>query len=110
MSPRVHRPAPLGDLASTFWPGYGQGQGQKTSDPRSLACNFSGAQLLAKLEHEMSRAQSATVTKVLPPPTAAETSDEQVIIRHFPDLYGYRGSRLSHKEYIFYIGNLRLYI
>ena len=48
---------------------------------------FPGAQLLAKLEHEMSRANSATVTKMLPVTrTKTPGKDEEVIIKHFPDL------------------------
>ena len=58
--------------------------------------------MLAKLEHEMSRAKIATVTKVLPLPSAKSSEDDDVIIKHFADLYGYRGPRQSHKDlYIF---------
>ena len=69
-----------------------------------MSVAFPGAQLLAKLEHEVSKAKSATVIKVLPRPGASESATEDVIIKHFPDLYGYRG---THKDsYIQYFYNI----
>ena len=57
---------------------------------RSVA--FPGAQLVHRLEHEMSSTAKSTVTKLLPPPKdATEDASNEVIIRHFPDLYGFRG-------------------
>ena len=57
---------------------------------RSVA--FPGAQLVQRLEHEMSSTAKSTVTKILPTPkTATEETTDDVIIRHFPDLYGFRG-------------------
>ena len=81
---------------ATFWHPQDVTNAEFQRTWRSVA--FLGSQLLAKLEHEMSKAKSATVTKVLPRPSAAESRTEDVIIRHFPDLYGYRGPRHSHKE------------
>ena len=72
---------------------------------RSVA--FPGAQLLARLELEMSKTQSSTVTKVLPPSKATECDNDDVIIRHFPDLYGYRGPRDTHQDCHSFFGWVR---
>ena len=63
-----------------------------------MSVAFPGAQLLARLEHEMGKSESASVTKMLPRPSGRDAATDEVIIRHFPDLYGYRGSRASHQE------------
>ena len=82
---------------STFWNPHDVTNAEFQRTWMTVA--FPGAQLLAKLEHEMSKATSATVTKVLPPPRAGETETEDVIIKHF---HGYRGPRHSHKD-VFYL-------
>lgn len=81
---------------ATFWHPQDVTNAEFQRTWRSVA--FPGAQLLAKLEHEMSKSNSATVRKVLPRPSASDSASEDVIIKHFPDLYGYRGPRDSHKD------------
>ena len=56
-----------------------------------MSCNFPGGQLVRRLEDEMERA-SNTVTKVIP---SFKEKDDIVMI-HFPDLYGYRGKHEDH--------------
>ena len=85
---------------ATFWHPQDVTNAEFQRTWRSVA--FPGAQLLAKLEYEMSTVKSATVTKVLPRPSASEAESEDVIIKHYPDLYGYRGPRDSHKD-VFYL-------
>ena len=43
---------------------------------------------------------------MLPLPSAKSTEDDDVIIKHFADLYGYRGPRQYHKELYIYIFNV----
>ncbi len=54
-----------------------RGISSKTTGP------FPGAQLLAEVERELSKAQSTTVTKVLPRRTAADPDAEDEIDRYF---------------------------
>ena len=64
---------------------------------------FPGSQLLQKLEDEKKNA-SGTVRKILPPIQSKKAATDEVIIKHFPDLYGYRGPRHSHKELCLFSG------
>ena len=71
----------------------------RTFQPRA----FPGAQLVRRLEDEMQRTSRSTVRKVLPSPSDEKSlQDTEIILRHFPDLYGYRGSLPENKE-VFYL-------
>ena len=59
---------------------------------------FPGAQLLAKLELEMSRVGTSSVRKVLPLPSTTKTGTDDIIVKHYPDLYGYRGPKDTHQD------------
>ena len=85
---------------ATFWHPQDVTNAEFQRTWRSVA--FPGSQLLAKLEHEMSKTTTASVTKVLPRSKTAAAADDDVVIRHFPDLYGYRGPRGTHKD-VFYL-------
>ena len=64
---------------------------------------FPGAQLLQRLEDEMQRTSSRPIRKVLPaPPETGKAKEEEVVLKHFPDLYGYRGC-LPHYKDVFYL-------
>ena len=66
-----------------------------------MSVAFPGVQLVERLESEMSRKEAGTVTKRLPAPKTTKDDSNDVVIRHFPDLYGYRGPRDSHKDVYF---------
>ena len=75
---------------ATFWHPQDVTNAEFQRTWRSVA--FPGAQLVQRLEHEMSTAATSSVTKILPTPkTTTEEATDEVIIRHFPDLYGFRG-------------------
>ena len=62
-----------------------------------MSCTFPGGQLVRRLEDEMQRANN-TVTKVIP----SSDAKDDVVMKHFPDLYGYRG-RLPEQEDVYYL-------
>ena len=57
------------------------------------AVDFSGRALVARLEAEQKQTLVRETTKVLPVPK--ETGHERRSVRHFDDLYGFRGSHLE---------------
>ena len=66
-----------------------------------MSIAFPGVQLVQREELEMSRKETGAVTKRLPAPKTTEDDSNDIIIRHFPDLYGYRGPRDSHADVYF---------
>ena len=74
---------------ATFWHPQDVTNAEFQRTWRSVA--FPGAQLVQRLELEMSKTKSTSVTKILPPSKTTEEDADEVIIRHFPDLYGFRG-------------------
>ena len=73
---------------SAFWDPHDVTNAEFQRTWQSVA--FPGAQLLAKLEQEMSKASTVPVKKILPLPKAAESSNDDVLIKHMLDLYGWK--------------------
>ena len=87
------RPAAEEFNLATFW---------HTQDPTNAEFQrtwrtvvFPGSQLLDKLEQEMGRASTGTVRKVL---ARKPPDSDDIVIRHFPDLYGFRGPQHTHQD------------
>ena len=54
--------------------------------------DFPGGSLVQRLEDEIKRSRAHTVQKVVQAPTRSQAKDACcLVLRHFPDLYGYRG-------------------
>ena len=63
-----------------------------------MSVSFPGAQLLSRLESEMRRVSSSAVKKVLPDIHNDDDHSYEIVIKHFPDLYGFRGMADTHKD------------
>ena len=55
--------------------------------------DFDGLQLLERSEAETKKLRGKTVQKIVPPRKKPKTQAGRVVLRHFPELYGYRGGR-----------------
>ena len=68
-----------------------------------MSATFPGGQLVKRLDDEMNRVAQRTAVKLLPVRVTAETKGEaDLVLRHFPDLYGYRGY-LPDYEAVYYL-------
>ena len=63
---------------------------------------FPGAQLVARLEEELKKTAKTSVRKVLIPPRSTLEKEKELFLRHFPDLYGFRGG-LPDNEAVYYL-------
>ena len=56
------------------------------------SANFPGGQLVKRLDDEMNRIAERTAVKLLPVHVKSEKiGDDDLVLKHFPDLYGFRG-------------------
>ena len=57
-----------------------------------MSANFPGGQLVKRLDDEMNRTAERTAVKLLPVHVKSEKlGEDDLVLKHFPDLYGYRG-------------------
>ncbi len=69
-----------------------------------MSAEFPGGQLVARLDAEMKRTKEQSVRKVVPAATKGHDQGKaaDVVLRYFPDLYGYRG-RLPEAAPVYYL-------
>ena len=68
-----------------------------------MSATFPGGQLLRRLDAEMHQAGERSVAKILPVKKKADTtSEDDVVVRHFEDLYGFRGYLPDYKD-VYYL-------
>ena len=68
-----------------------------------MSATFPGGQLVKRLDDETSRVVERTAVKLLPVIAKSEkTGEDDLVLRHFPDLYGYRGYLPDYKA-VYYL-------
>ena len=68
-----------------------------------MSVNFPGGQLIRKSEHEMTRPSTRSVLKLLAAPRQqGKESEADVILKYFPELYGFRGNLPAYKD-VYYL-------
>ena len=96
------RPAPEEYNLSAYWDerDVTNAEFQRTY----MSISFPGGQLVQRLEDEMHRRKERVVVKLMPKKKniTDEEHGENLVIKHMPDLYGYRGCLPSYKD-VYYL-------
>ena len=68
-----------------------------------MSVTFPGGQLVQRLDDEMQRQEQRVMLKMLPSQKMQEKmSDDDVMLKHYPDLYGFRGKLPENKD-VYYL-------
>ena len=62
---------------------------------------FPGGLLVTRLEEEM-RNSSSSIRKIIPPSKAKQASADELFLKHFPDLYGFRATPSTNRS-VYYL-------